>query len=92
MCNELKKTKHKTYYLNRVDAVHSYTLQATTDTPFFHHIATLSELKKPPKPANYTHIILMLYEPYLKKRQISLEMATFHIAWIIVMQHFMPEL
>jgi hypothetical protein len=46
MCNELKKTKHKTYYLNRVDAVHSYTLQATTDTPFFHHIATLSELKK----------------------------------------------
>ncbi|NNG43531.1 AAA family ATPase [Pseudoalteromonas sp. NEC-BIFX-2020_002] len=44
MCNELKKTKHKTYLLNKAD--NSYTLQATDDTPFYHHIATLSELNK----------------------------------------------
>lgn len=46
MCNELKKTKHKTYFLNSEEANNRYTLQATTDTPFFHHIATLNELKK----------------------------------------------
>lgn len=46
MCNELKKTSHKTYYLDCIDTHDSYTLQATTDTPFFHHVATLSELKK----------------------------------------------
>lgn len=46
MCNELKKAKLRTYYLNKMDGNHSYTLQTTTDAPFFHHIATLSELKK----------------------------------------------
>jgi len=46
MCNELKKVKHKSYYLNRKHNETKYSLQTTTDTPFFHHIATLSELKK----------------------------------------------
>jgi hypothetical protein len=46
MCNELKKTKHKNYYLNSINDNSAYTLQATTDTPFFNHIATLGELKK----------------------------------------------
>ena len=46
LCNELKKTKNKIYYLDCVDTNHSYTLQTTTDTPFFHHVATLSALKK----------------------------------------------
>lgn len=46
ICNEFKKTKHKTYYFNKTKDNHSYTLQSTTDTPFFHHISTLSELKK----------------------------------------------
>ncbi|PST95328.1 anticodon nuclease [Photobacterium iliopiscarium] len=44
MCNELKKTSHKVYYYSSNDDY--YFLQGTTDTPFFHHIATLAELKK----------------------------------------------
>ena len=44
MCNELKKTTHKTYFIygRHNDG---YSLQSTTDTPFFHHVAMLSELK-----------------------------------------------
>jgi hypothetical protein len=43
--NELKKHKCKRYFLhkNRSDG---YTLQATDETPFFHHIALLSELQQ----------------------------------------------
>lgn len=46
MYNELKKTSHKSYFINRKSRESGYTLQATNDTPFFHHVAILSELKK----------------------------------------------
>lgn len=46
MCNELKKSPHKTYFIHRQSDNGGYTLQTTTDTPFFHHVAILSELKK----------------------------------------------
>lgn len=39
-------THLKSYFFNRKSSESSYTLQTTTDTPFFHHIAMLSELKK----------------------------------------------
>lgn len=45
MCNELKKKKPKLYFLYRSDDANNYTLQATDDTPFFHHVALLSELQ-----------------------------------------------
>jgi hypothetical protein len=45
MCNELKKCTHKRYFLHK-NGYDGYTLQATDDTPFFHHVALLSELKK----------------------------------------------
>lgn len=40
-----RKIKNKRYFLHYKE-VNSYALQDTVDTPFFHHIATLSELKK----------------------------------------------
>ncbi len=43
--NELKKTGHKSHFLHK-DRTDGYILQATDDTPFFHHIAVLGELKK----------------------------------------------
>lgn len=53
MCNELgrskegqEKVKHKRYFLHRPDAEGVYTLRATGDTPFFHHVATLAELQR----------------------------------------------
>lgn len=46
MANELKSLKHKKYFLHRPDQGTTYTLRSTDDTPFFHHVATLSELKK----------------------------------------------
>lgn len=46
MCNELKKESHKQYFLYQDKDSTSYFLQATTDTPFFHHVALLSELHK----------------------------------------------
>lgn len=47
MCNELKKQPHKSYFIySRNGDGYSYSLQSTTDTPFFHHVAMLSELKK----------------------------------------------
>lgn len=53
MCNELGRTpegqtsiKTKRYFLHRPDAEGSYTLRATTDTPYFHHVATLAELQR----------------------------------------------
>ena len=43
MCNELKKLPHKKYFLHRKSDSDTYTLQATDDTPFYHHDAMLSE-------------------------------------------------
>ncbi len=45
MHNELKRKKHKYYFLHSKDA-QNYSLQDTGDTPFFHHIAIISELKQ----------------------------------------------
>jgi hypothetical protein len=45
MCNELKKRKCKRYFLHKnIDEGH--TLRATDETPFFHHVALLSELQQ----------------------------------------------
>lgn len=53
MCNELgrsredqEKVKLKRYFLHRPDSEGAYTLRATEDTPYFHHVATLAELQK----------------------------------------------
>ena len=52
ICNELKtqnkvnKVNTVSYFLHRQKDTETYTLQRTDDTPFFHHIAMLSELKK----------------------------------------------
>lgn len=45
MCNELKKSQHKSYFFYSHDD-DGHSLQSTSDTPFFHHVAMLSELKK----------------------------------------------
>jgi len=45
MCNELKHFKLNRYFLHK-NGLKGHTLQKTNDTPFFHHVATLSELKK----------------------------------------------
>lgn len=45
MCNELKKEPHKLYFIHE-NSGGGYSLQSTTDTPFFHHVAMLSELQK----------------------------------------------
>lgn len=52
MCNELGRAKegepkvsHKRYFLHRPNGDGVYTLRATKDTPFFHHVATLAELQ-----------------------------------------------
>ncbi|MEQ8829771.1 MAG: anticodon nuclease [Alphaproteobacteria bacterium] len=52
MCNEMgrriegaPKVTHKRYFLHRPNGDGAYTLQATGDTPFFHHVATLAELQ-----------------------------------------------
>ena len=42
--NELKSSKCKSYFLHRLAASSAYTLRATDETPFFHHVALLSEL------------------------------------------------
>lgn len=49
MCNEIGRSKepkitHKRYFLHRTDGG-AYTLRATEDTPFFHHVASLAELQ-----------------------------------------------
>ncbi|RZN07580.1 anticodon nuclease [Bradyrhizobium genosp. SA-3] len=53
MCNELGRTKEdqekvkiKRYFLHRPDAEGVFTLRATGDTPYFHHVATLAELRR----------------------------------------------
>ena len=52
MCNEIGRAKegepnltHKRYFLHRPNSAGAYTLRATEDTPFFHHVATLAELQ-----------------------------------------------
>ncbi|WPD21857.1 MAG: AAA family ATPase [Candidatus Electrothrix scaldis] len=46
VCNELKKQSHKKYFLHRPNRGSEYTLRSTDETPFFHHVAMLSELQK----------------------------------------------
>ncbi len=45
VCNELKTDKHKKYFLHRPERGSAYTLRATDETPFFHHVAMLAELQ-----------------------------------------------
>lgn len=46
ICNELRAAKCKRYFLHRPNGGSDYTLRATDDSPFFHHVAMLSELRK----------------------------------------------
>ena len=46
VCNELKTAKTKRYFLHRPNNGEELTLRATDDTPFFHHVAMLSEIRK----------------------------------------------
>lgn len=46
VCNELKNQKHKKYFLHRPNRGTDYVLRATDETPFFHHVAMLSEMQK----------------------------------------------
>ena len=53
MCNELGRTREdqekvrlKRYFLHRPDSGGVFTLRATGDTPYFHHVATLAELRR----------------------------------------------
>lgn len=43
--NELNKIEHKSHFLHK-NGNDGYILQATEETPFFHHVAILSELKQ----------------------------------------------
>lgn len=59
MCNEIGRTKegepkvtHKRYFLHRPNGEGAYTLRATEDTPFFHHVASLAELQLAAAPSN----------------------------------------
>jgi hypothetical protein len=52
MCNEIGRAKegepkvsHKRYYLHRAIGEEAFTLRATEDTPYFHHVAALAELQ-----------------------------------------------
>lgn len=61
MCNELKKSSHKKYFLHRAANSDSYVLRATDDTPFFQHVAMLTELQKVSESGKlYTHHFNML--------------------------------
>ena len=53
MCNELgraregqERIKTKRYFLHRPDSEGKFMLRATGDTPYFQHVATLSELRR----------------------------------------------
>jgi hypothetical protein len=57
MCNEIGRAKegepkvsHKRYFLHRANGDGVYSLRATDDTPFFHHVATLAELQRAADP------------------------------------------
>ena len=45
MCNELKKQKHKKYFLHKDKTTNYLHLQSTDDVPFFHHVASLSKIQ-----------------------------------------------
>jgi hypothetical protein len=45
MYNELRNIEHKSHFLHK-NGSDGYILRATDDTPFFHHVALLTELKK----------------------------------------------
>lgn len=58
MCNEMGRAKegeprvpHKRYFLHRSNGDGAYTLRATEDTPYFHHVASLAELQRAADPA-----------------------------------------
>ena len=44
--NELHGDKTKSYFLNRKRDDLNYTIRSTDETPFFHHVAMLSEIKR----------------------------------------------
>lgn len=46
VCNELRKNTHRKDFLHRPERGSAYMLRTTDDTPFFHHVAMLSEVKK----------------------------------------------
>ncbi|NEJ83119.1 anticodon nuclease, partial [Rhizobium leguminosarum] len=57
MCNEIGRRgdgepsiTHKRYFLHRPNGEGAYTIQATDDAPFFHHVATLAELQRAADP------------------------------------------
>lgn len=57
LCNEIgrakvnePKVRYKRYFLHRPNSDNRYTLRATEDTPYFHHVATLSELQRAANP------------------------------------------
>jgi wobble nucleotide-excising tRNase len=61
--NEVRslKVKYKSYFYHRSKNSEKYTLQATNETPFFHHVAMLSELKQAADSGKlYTHHFNML--------------------------------
>jgi wobble nucleotide-excising tRNase len=61
MCNELKHFQHKKYFLHKATHSGHYTLRTTDDTPFFHHVAILSELQQATESGKlYTHHFNML--------------------------------
>lgn len=61
VCNELKTSKTKRYFLHRPNRGEEFTLRATDDTPFFHHVAMLSEIQKAAESgALYTYHFNML--------------------------------
>lgn len=61
MYNELKKQQTKTYFLYKAKTGEGLTLRATTDTPFFHHVAMLSELQVAAQSSElFTHHFNML--------------------------------
>lgn len=58
MCNEIGRAKegepkvsHKRYFIHRPNGDGVFTLRATEDTPFFHHVASLAELQLAAVPA-----------------------------------------
>ena len=56
MCNELKNMRHKQYFLHSSEGSDVYSLRATDDTPYFHHVALLSELQQASESNQiYTH-------------------------------------
>lgn len=90
MCNELKKNKPKLYFLHRSNNADSYALQATDDTPFFHHVALLSELQQASTSGKlYTHHFNALRN-ILEKTAIFFGYDDFLPVWIIRTKLYMP--